>query len=275
MNATPVPPVPSREAVETLQATFAGHAPGYWVADPDLREGMEWNVHILAGSDLLRSNIRICFMANSGGKNPAQDEANANLLAAAPQLAEWVGTLLAEVERLTEAERDSAYITAGNEFENLQAERDELQRTVADQETLMEGDAKTIDDLCEQVGKLRDTVADQAAALAERDKDAGTTAWLIERVVRDAHSGPKQASWWTGTGVDLLDESAWTIDSNNAIKIASIGEATVLLMMLYRETKRDHPYVKKDFTEKFKATEHCWFDAALAASVSSASEEGK
>ena len=131
MNATPVPPVPSREAVETLQATFAGHAPGYWVADPDLREGMEWNVHILAGSDLLRSNIRICFMANSGGKNPAQDEANANLLAAAPQLAEWVGTLLAEVERLTGELK--GWTDCHPTWVGIQLERDQLRATVAEQ----------------------------------------------------------------------------------------------------------------------------------------------
>jgi hypothetical protein len=89
---------------------------------------MEWNVHILAGSDLLRSNIRICFMANSGGKNPAQDEANANLLAAAPQLAEWVGTLLAEVERLKE-ELASAKDAAIESYDMMRKER----ATVAEQ----------------------------------------------------------------------------------------------------------------------------------------------
>ena len=57
--------------------------PGPWSVDPDNREGMEWNNHIVAAP-----GIRVCFMANGGSDEAAQArcEANARLIAAAPDL---------------------------------------------------------------------------------------------------------------------------------------------------------------------------------------------
>lgn len=54
------------------------HTPGPWSVDPDDREGMEWNIHIVAKDD---RDMRICFMASNG---PV--EANAHLIAAAPDM---------------------------------------------------------------------------------------------------------------------------------------------------------------------------------------------
>lgn len=57
------------------------YAPGPWRVDPDPRPDMEWNNHIYAADDMA-----VCFMAHSDGKDGARDRANANLVAAAPQL---------------------------------------------------------------------------------------------------------------------------------------------------------------------------------------------
>lgn len=46
-----------------------------WIADPDDREGYEWNIHILQESN---PNIRVCFMSN--GPSSA---ANARLIVTA------------------------------------------------------------------------------------------------------------------------------------------------------------------------------------------------
>lgn len=53
------------------------HTPGPWMTDPDDREGMEWNIHIVQAD---APDNRICFMASDG------PEANANLIAAAPDM---------------------------------------------------------------------------------------------------------------------------------------------------------------------------------------------
>jgi hypothetical protein len=44
---------------------------------------MEWNRHICFGP-----RHTVCFMAHSAGRNPSTDEANAKLIAAAPDLLE-------------------------------------------------------------------------------------------------------------------------------------------------------------------------------------------
>ena len=48
---------------------MAEHTPTPWVADPDDREGYEWNIHIIDGQD---GHNRICFMSNG-----PETEANA------------------------------------------------------------------------------------------------------------------------------------------------------------------------------------------------------
>lgn len=60
---------------------MGGHTPGPWTPDRDPRIGMEWNVHILD-----QRGHAICFMAHSDGASPERDEANAALVAAAPDL---------------------------------------------------------------------------------------------------------------------------------------------------------------------------------------------
>lgn len=62
-----------------------GHTPGPWEIDPDYRPGMSWNRHIVDGS----GEGRICFMSNPGELgNHRECEANARLIAAAPDLLE-------------------------------------------------------------------------------------------------------------------------------------------------------------------------------------------
>lgn len=58
--------------------------PGPWFADPDGRPGMEWNWHVCTSED-----DRICFMSN--GPN---SEANATLIAAAPDMAEALADII-------------------------------------------------------------------------------------------------------------------------------------------------------------------------------------
>ena len=59
------------------------HTPGPWTPDRDPRIGMEWNIHILD-----QRGHAICFMAHSDGASNERDEANAVLVAAAPDLLE-------------------------------------------------------------------------------------------------------------------------------------------------------------------------------------------
>lgn len=69
----------------------AKHTPGPWYVDQDERPGMQWNRHIHSQT----ADYAVCFMAHSDGKDPARDEANANLIAAAPNLLEALRDLLA------------------------------------------------------------------------------------------------------------------------------------------------------------------------------------
>ena len=51
-----------------------------WIVDPDLREDMEWNNHIVLAE---APHMRICFMAHSGGTDFKTDAARADFIAAA------------------------------------------------------------------------------------------------------------------------------------------------------------------------------------------------
>jgi hypothetical protein len=42
---------------------MAKHTPAPWVADPDDRDGMEWNIHVVEAA---RPHMRICFMTSDG-----------------------------------------------------------------------------------------------------------------------------------------------------------------------------------------------------------------
>lgn len=58
------------------------HTPSPWHIDPDDREGMEFNNHILD-----KDGLAICFMANPGEDRQDEYDANARLIADAPQTA--------------------------------------------------------------------------------------------------------------------------------------------------------------------------------------------
>lgn len=65
-----------------LEKLLSEATPGPWTAAPDNREGMEWNRHVID-----YDFNRVCFMAHNGGARPKNDEANARLVALAPDLA--------------------------------------------------------------------------------------------------------------------------------------------------------------------------------------------
>ena len=58
---------------------------GPWMVDPDDRPGMEWNNHIISKD---KPYLTICFMTHDGTKDNLEGEANAKLIAAAPDLLE-------------------------------------------------------------------------------------------------------------------------------------------------------------------------------------------
>lgn len=62
---------------------------GPWAVDPDDRPDMEWNNHIVVAA---QPHLRICFMTH--GDDEDENEANANLIAAAPDLAEALADML-------------------------------------------------------------------------------------------------------------------------------------------------------------------------------------
>jgi len=78
----------------TASANKPAHTPGPWIVDQDYRPGMSWNRHIATEAEPF---FTICFMCHSNGVDEACDEANANLVAAAPDLLsvlrdlEWIG----------------------------------------------------------------------------------------------------------------------------------------------------------------------------------------
>lgn len=73
----------------------AKHTPGPWFVDLDIRPGMEWNNHIVARD----GDLRICFMAHGGEyeDKQAEAEANARLIAAAPELLAALELLVKDV----------------------------------------------------------------------------------------------------------------------------------------------------------------------------------
>lgn len=87
--------------------------PGDWHVDPDDRDSMEWNNHIIDDN-----GGRICFMANDGTKENIIGQANANHIAlSCPaktcELARYIEEL--------EAGREAAYDTAFNDAKVLDA----------------------------------------------------------------------------------------------------------------------------------------------------------
>lgn len=63
-----------------IEVAAMAHTPGPWRVDIDPRPGMEWNREVVA------DGLTICFMAHSNLRAPERDEANACLVAAAPDL---------------------------------------------------------------------------------------------------------------------------------------------------------------------------------------------
>lgn len=71
---------------------MSGHIPGPYAVDPDTREGMRYNNHIVLAGD---PNMRLAFMAHGGKHSFETWDATAMLLAAAPDLLESCINLLA------------------------------------------------------------------------------------------------------------------------------------------------------------------------------------
>lgn len=70
------------------------HTPGPWAVDPDDRPGMEWNNHIVQQAS---PHIAICFMTHSGKRDNSEAEANARLIASAPELLAALDLLVKDV----------------------------------------------------------------------------------------------------------------------------------------------------------------------------------
>jgi hypothetical protein len=58
-----------------------------WIVQEDHREGMEWNRHIVLANN---PDLRICFMSHGSKGGPDRDLLRAHLIAAAPELLEFV-----------------------------------------------------------------------------------------------------------------------------------------------------------------------------------------
>lgn len=65
---------------------------GPWEVDPDDRPGMDYNNHVISA----QTSERICFMAHGGPSRQDEYDANARLIAAAPDLLEALKAVLPE-----------------------------------------------------------------------------------------------------------------------------------------------------------------------------------
>lgn len=63
-----------------------------WAADPDDREGMEWNVHIVEAT---RPHMRICFLSNG-----EKSQANAALIVSSVNAVPELVKALEEIEKI-------------------------------------------------------------------------------------------------------------------------------------------------------------------------------
>lgn len=100
---------------DEIEKLLAEVTPGPWFYNDDPRDGMEWNIHIHHTDE-----DRICFMSNMGESRVDEVEANARLIAVAPDLA-------AEVVRLRKALEEIVEPTAAMEDRLEDGERlDEL-----------------------------------------------------------------------------------------------------------------------------------------------------
>ena len=74
---------------------MSNHTPGPWAVDRDPRPRMSWNNHIVSEKD---PDQRICFMTHDGTKENERGQANASLVAAAPDLLHALKELMAAVK---------------------------------------------------------------------------------------------------------------------------------------------------------------------------------
>lgn len=84
----------------------ANHTPGPWAVDPDDRPDMEWNIHIVQHD---KPHITICFMSHDGDGINATGEANARLIAAAPDLLAALNLLLYGTDCYLDDEGNSVF----------------------------------------------------------------------------------------------------------------------------------------------------------------------
>ena len=66
-----------------MSAEKVAHTPGPWIISRDPRPNMEWNNSIAVAA---KPHLELCQLYHSGPGWTAQDEANARLIASAPEL---------------------------------------------------------------------------------------------------------------------------------------------------------------------------------------------
>ena len=82
---TPTPTLPPEQEMPTddlvsrIQALYEKAESGPWAVDPDDRQGMEWNNHIVSAS---RPHLTVCFMSHSGTPDNSKCQASAELIVA-------------------------------------------------------------------------------------------------------------------------------------------------------------------------------------------------
>lgn len=104
-----------KRLAEAARKALEGVPDEEWAVDPDEREGMEWNFHIVrAGTD-----DRICFMANFGDDDLGGRYADliAYACSGVPALAADLELAHAEIERLIGGIRE-AYQTVPDEIQH-------------------------------------------------------------------------------------------------------------------------------------------------------------
>lgn len=107
--------------LSTGRIDMTNFTPGPWFISRDDRPNMEWNNHI---SSVELPHITICFMTHDGTKENIWAEANAHLIAAAPDMYEALFNLHryhTDKEYRIKSEKDAEIATDGNvsQFEAL------------------------------------------------------------------------------------------------------------------------------------------------------------
>ena len=79
-----------------MSAEKVAHTPGPWIISRDPRPNMEWNNSIAVAA---KPHLELCQLYHSGPGWTAQDEANARLIASAPDLLALAKRYASECEK--------------------------------------------------------------------------------------------------------------------------------------------------------------------------------